>query len=67
MGTGQVLARQQGAGQDSGQVWNRTELFFGPEPGLLAGCPDPLLSLVRAHSARMLLRSALPQGQSLNL
>jgi hypothetical protein len=43
MGPG--LARQDAAGRVFGRVWNRTELFQRSQPGLMAGYPDPLLTL----------------------
>jgi len=46
MGTGLGLACQESAGRDFGRVMNPTNLFLWSCPGLLAGYPDPLLSLV---------------------
>jgi len=49
-GMGPGLAHQEVAGRVFGQVWNRTERFFWSKPRLLAGYPDPLLTLfVRYH------------------
>jgi len=45
MGTGMGLAWQEAPGHVFGRVWNRTELCFQSKPGLLAGYPDPLLTL----------------------
>jgi len=42
---GPVLARQDSPDRDFGWVWNRTDLFFWSKPRLLAGYPDPLLTL----------------------
>ena len=44
-GTSQDLAHQQSAGQDFGRVWKRTDPFLRSKPGLLAGYPNPLLTL----------------------
>jgi hypothetical protein len=43
MGSG--LASQEAAGQQCRRFWKRTELFFWSKPRLLAGYPDPLLTL----------------------
>jgi len=45
-GTGQGLARQESAGRVFGRFWNRTDTFLQSKPGLLAGYPDTLLTLV---------------------
>jgi hypothetical protein len=45
-GTGPGLARQESAGRVSGRFWNRTDPFLRSKPGLLAGYPDPLLTIV---------------------
>jgi len=44
-GTGPGLARQESAGQVFGWFWNRTNPFLRSKPGLLAGYPDPVLTL----------------------
>jgi len=44
-GTGPGLARQEAAGRVFGRVWNRTDPFLRSKPGLVAGYPDPLLTL----------------------
>jgi len=46
-GSGPGLACQDTAGRVFGRFWNRTEPFFRPEPGPLAGYPDPLLTLCK--------------------
>jgi len=46
MEAGPGLASQDAASQIFERVWNWTETFSLSEPGLLAGSPDPLLSLV---------------------
>jgi len=50
MGTGPGLARQDSAGRVSGWFSNRTDLFLGAKPGLLAGYPDPLLTLAMGQN-----------------
>jgi hypothetical protein len=46
-GTGPGLAPQESAGLVFGRVWNRTDPFLRSKPRPLAGCPDPLLTLIR--------------------
>jgi len=45
-GTGPGLVRQESAGRIFGRVWNHTYPFLQSKPGLLAGYPGPLLTLV---------------------
>jgi len=51
-GTGPGLARQESAGRVFGRYWNRTDPILRSKPGLLAGYPDPLLTL---HLGRLQL------------
>jgi len=44
---GPGLARQESAGQVFRRFWNRTDLFLRSKPALLAGYPDPLLTLFK--------------------
>jgi hypothetical protein len=44
------LDRHELAGQGFGRVWNRTDPFLHSKPGLLAGSPDPLLTLVSIYN-----------------
>jgi len=48
-GTGPGLACQESAGRVFGWFWNRTDPFLRSKPGLLAGYPDPLLTLVMSQ------------------
>ena len=42
------LPRHDSAGRVSGRVWNRANPFLRAKPGPLAGCPDPLQTLLNA-------------------
>jgi len=49
-GTGPGMACQDAVGRVVGSVSNQTELLYQSEPGLLAGYPDLLLTVVeRGH------------------
>jgi len=54
MGTGPDLAHQESASRDFGWVGSQTNPFLGSSSGLLAGYPDPLLTLALFVYANLL-------------
>jgi hypothetical protein len=57
LGTGPGLASQQSAGRALRWVWNRPDPFLRSKPGLQAGYPDPLLTLLLPHLQNELQQS----------
>ena len=51
MGQGPGLACQESVGRIFGLVWNQTDLFLWSNPSLLAGYPDPFLTLPMRHNS----------------
>jgi hypothetical protein len=49
LSTGLGLAHATAVSRGFGWVYNRTNLFLLSKPGLLAGYPDPLLTLRTVH------------------
>ena len=50
-GTGAGLAPQEAPGRVFGRVWNQNKPLFRTKPRLLAGYPDPFLTLQTGQAA----------------